>query len=616
MQIKRLKAKNVFKFDSIDVDFVKGTHLILACTNGDFSQSNGVGKSAILELVMYGLFGETIRGLNDISKNHSEKFELSIEFDDKKIVRTKNKVTVSMEGAETQTGRKTEMQRLINNLIKLDKDILMYTHIFDSEDTFFKLDDSEKKDIFMKLINVDFLDNLYDTVKGKADELRDKRTDKVIEVYENEIKDIDQVAIEEKKVHTELLAIQKEEQNIKKYMEYKKDLDNKLPKYIDLLEEVRQQKKELSALKSKISGINVQEIDNTELKKDLHSLLDNIGKYKGEISGLKSKINKMETTNVCPIFENYECEKLTIEHKNKMITEIKANMLAVENNMAIATNRKIEIENKISAQEKSLLEYSGLMADFESGKKIYKADKQRMEQLRDELRELTKANAAIRHYKDIKISLQDIRVKQMQYAEIQAKYKLMLDKQEKLKKMVIENDIVKKQMEDMDIIKKIFGKDGLKQFAVSKVVEFLESEINNMVIRIFPEMSIKIITDFNVDKKNMLKIKIIRKGIESEIKEFSKGERRVFEIIFQIAMYKLFSKFNQQQINIMFFDEAFDSIDDYNKSVVTDILGLLNNEEKTIFIISHDKQMKQYFDKLLVVDSDGDNSWIKKQEVI
>ena len=616
MQIKKLKAKNVFKFDSIDVDFVKGTHLILASTNGDFSQSNGVGKSAILELVMYGLFGETIRGLNDISKNHSEKFELSIEFDDKKIVRAKNKVTVSMEGAETQTGRKTEMQRLINNLIKLDKDILMYTHIFDSEDTFFKLDDSEKKDIFMKLINVDFLDNLYDTVKGTADELRDKRTDKVIEVYESEIKDIDQVAIEEKKVHTELLAIQKEEQNIKQYMEYKKDLDNKLPKYIDLLEEVRQQKKELSALKSKISGINVQEIDNTELKKDLHSLLDNIGKYKGEISGLKGKINKMETTNVCPIFENYECEKLTTEHKNKMITEIKANMLVVENNMTTATNSKIEIENKISAQEKSLLEYNGLMTDFESGKKIYKADKQRMEQLRDELRELTRVNAGIRHYKDIKISLQDIRVKQMQYAEIQAKYKIMLDKKEKLNKMVIENDIIKKQMEDMDIIKKIFGKDGLKQFAVSKVVEFLESEINNMVIRIFPEMSIKIITDFNVEKKNMLKIKIIRKGIESEIKEFSKGERRVFEIIFQIAMYKLFSKFNQQQINIMFFDEAFDSIDDYNKSVVTDILSLLNNEDKTIFIISHDKQMKQYFHKLLVVDSDGDNSWVKKQEVI
>jgi DNA repair exonuclease SbcCD ATPase subunit len=611
MILKRLTAKNVFKFDKIDITFKEGTYIILASTNGNFSQSNGVGKSAVLELVVFALFGETIRGLNDISKNHTEKFEVTLEFDDKKITRNQSKVKFEMNGAEPQIGRKTEMQKMISNIIKLDKQMLQFTHIFDSDDTFFKLDDSDKKNVLMKLINVDFLDALYDKVKDVADELKKKRHDNTIEIFKEEVKDIDGVAQKEKKAHADLMAVQGEEENIRKYITYKRDLDARLPKYVDLIKSIRSQRKKLSALKTEVESFKVKEVDTDKLKKCLQNLTENIGKYKGKIDSLKQKKVKLQTTDACPVFEDFQCDKLTLEHKKSMLESLEIEMQGIVTEMSVDVADKTNAEAGIREADRATLKYNELKSDFDGGKKVYKADKERAEQLKEEIRALVDTNKDVRKYKDCKISLQDIRIKQMEFADIQAKYKMMLDKQKKLGELIEKNDLVKKQMLEMEVIKKIFGKDGLKQFAVSKIVSFLQTEINNMLSRIFPNMTVNIITDFDVDKKNMLKIKITRNGHESEMKEFSKGERRIFEIVFQIGMYRLFSKFSQQYISVMFFDEIFDPIDDHNKNIVTDILGLLENEDKTIFVISHDKNMKQYFDKVMVVDSDGDNSWLK-----
>lgn len=613
MQLKKLTATNVFKFDKLELDFEKDTYLILASTNGDFAQSNGVGKSAVLELVVFALFGETIREILDISKNHTGKFEVCLEFDDKKITRNHSKVKFEMKGAEPQIGRKTEMQKLINTMIKLDKDMMMYTHIFDSDDTFFKLDDGDKKEVLMKLINVDFFDALFDKVDKVAKDLKEKRHDNTIEIFKEELKDINIIADKEKKAHEDLLAVQGEEEKIRRYIEYKRDLDNKLPKYKDLTQSVRSQRTKLRALKAQVDKFQVEDVDIDKLKKCLQNLTENIGKYKGKISSLKEKKVKLQTTDACPVFEGFECDKLTLEHKKGMLDDLDIQILGEQTEMDIDIKDKVKAEESIKEAESATLKFNELKSDFEGGKRVYQGDKQRTEQLRDEIRELTAKNKDVRKYKDCKISLQDIRIKQMDFANIQAKYKMMLDKQNKLSELTEKNELVKKQMAELEVIKKIFGKDGLKQFAVSKIVSFLQTEINNMLSRIFPNMSVNIITDFNVDKKNMLKIKIIRNGHESEMKEFSKGERRIFEIIFQIAMYKLFSKFSQQSISVMFFDEVFDPIDEHNKTIVTDILGLLDNEDKTIFVISHDKGMKQYFDRMLVVDSDGDNSWLKAE---
>jgi DNA repair exonuclease SbcCD ATPase subunit len=139
---------------------------------------------------------------------------------------------------------------------------------------------------------------------------------------------------------------------------------------------------------------------------------------------------------------------------------------------------------------------------------------------------------------------------------------------------------------------------------------YLENEINSMLMSIFPGMQIKFYTNLNVDKRNMLKIKVIRQGNEVDFSEFSAGERRIFEVIFQVCLTKLFEQFSNTNINIFWFDEVLDPLDMSNSNLVVDLIKLIGEEDKTVFVISHKEHIQQLFDNKLVIESDGVNSWI------
>jgi len=609
MKIKRLYAENVFKFDKIDINFEQDTFLILANTDGDFSKSNGVGKSAVMELVIFALFGKTIRGLNDISKYHTGKFKVELEFDNNKIIRTDKRVKFQTGDADPHMGRKTEMQKYINNRLKLDYDMLAYTYIFDSDNTFFNLDDSSKKNILMKLISIDFIDDLYEKVKDKLSDMNKNRLDKMIEIYVEELKDIDKVKIKEEKTRRELLNIQAEEDGIRKYLEFKKQVDKDAPRYKEMIDENKSRRRKLKVIKQELAEHNMDE-EIEELQKELGTLKDKRSQAGVKEDNACEKLNSFVDTPKCPTCDS----DLSEEYRGKFKMKYESERQKAEKEYLKYEVLVKKLEEEIKVKKKSKIDYDNKKVDFEAGKKKYYDVKAQIKDLRDEIRKFVRDYKEYRKYKDSKVSLQDIRTKQIEFADVQAQYKMLLDKQAKLEEYKKTNNKLKKNIEDFEVIKKVFGKDGLKQFAVAKIVDFLQGEINDMLIKIFDDMTIKIDTDFNVDKRNTMKIRVVRKGQESELKEFSKGERRVFEIVFQIAMYKLFSKFSQTDISIMFFDEIFDPIDGHNSGIITDILSLLDTEDKTIFVISHDDEMKRYFKNHLIVSSDGENSWIGEKK--
>ena len=85
MKIKKIKAKNVFRYKKFDLEFDDKVYLVLGKVDGNFDKSNGAGKSAITDIMYYGLYGKTLRGQNDISTDHKGDSKVLIEFDNKKI---------------------------------------------------------------------------------------------------------------------------------------------------------------------------------------------------------------------------------------------------------------------------------------------------------------------------------------------------------------------------------------------------------------------------------------------------------------------------------------------------------------------------------------------------
>ena len=184
MELKSLKAKNVFRFDEIEVNF-KETTLIIASTNGDFEKSNSVGKSAIVELVFFGLFGKLLRDDFEISKHNSGNYYVEVCIDNMKIVRTEKQTLLYMDNQEV-VGRKKEIQQMINNYIGLNSEIYKYAGIFTTFTSFFGLSDSQKKDLLLSILNINFLDLVYDEIKEDVDKLKENNVEILIEKYTEE----------------------------------------------------------------------------------------------------------------------------------------------------------------------------------------------------------------------------------------------------------------------------------------------------------------------------------------------------------------------------------------------------------------------------------------------
>jgi DNA repair exonuclease SbcCD ATPase subunit len=88
--------------------------------------------------------------------------------------------------------------------------------------------------------------------------------------------------------------------------------------------------------------------------------------------------------------------------------------------------------------------------------------------------------------------------------------------------------------------------------------------------------------------------------------ELSTGQGRILEIIFQIALTDLFELVNGDSINIAFFDETFDALDEDNISKISNIIKILEETGKTVLIISHNEKVKQYFNNFIIVEqNDG-----------
>src|SRR5271157_3915631 len=292
MKIKRLYAKNVFLYDELDLKFDNEIYLILACTkekvkkavNGvvqdvienNFDKSNGVGKSAIIELIMYALFGKTLRGENEISKYHSGKFYIELEFDDNKIIRTEKGITLYIKG-EKYERKKMQGQSLIDDFLKLDFDMLNYTNIFTADTNFFKLDDGDKKEVLMKLINIDFIDEVYDKVEERAKNLRESKLDNIIEIYTNELKNIDEVTKQENNARKELESVQSLEEGIKKFIEFKNQLKVKVPNYIELIDTIKERRNKLVSMKGKLQ-IEAPNLEIEDLQKELYKIMDEISR--------------------------------------------------------------------------------------------------------------------------------------------------------------------------------------------------------------------------------------------------------------------------------------------------------------------------------------------------
>jgi DNA repair exonuclease SbcCD ATPase subunit len=608
MKIESLKGKSVFRYDKFTLPFDNKVYLVLGKIDNDYDGSNGAGKSALIDILLYGLYGKTLRkGITDISKDHCGEMKVRVDFDGKTIQREKNGGENAVRffiGDEEQIGLKKELQNYISDTI--DYDLFRMITIFTPKNNFFVLNDTEKKDLLITFTNNDNIDRIYEMAKKDYDELKALNVDMLIENYKNSLKQKDEIDAEFKKIEKKWDKYEKYEKGITKYQEY---VRLKKP----LMADKEEEEAKVERLREKGKKLKKLVADITTSDENMDKMITEMGEHKGQIDKYESKIEEIEA-NIKLLKDAGKCptcrQKLT--DKDKILQDYKDDISDCKQQIQINQDLLDAVKLKhMEAKDRKKAD-DALKMELNETKTLFDTAKASLEKTEVKIEGLKKQYEEYFEYKDADITLQEINEIKLKYVELKTKADNFAEREEELEKLKEQKIEVDKQIIDLEDIKKIFSKDGLKQFVIQQITDFLKDRINEMINQVFDDMEIDIRLDFS-EKRNMMNIDIHRRDTIFNIEEMSAGERRIIEMVFQIALNDLFETVNDDSVNLMIFDETFDALDKKNMHKINNMLKILEEQDKTIFIISHNEDVKKYFKNFVIVEQ---NNGVSTLEVV
>lgn len=338
INILEFGAKNYCLFrDKIEIEVKNGLNFIVG--------PNGVGKTSMLEIPIVTFFGETSKGgrINDVINNKVGKdcyMYTDFEIIDENSVKTKyrcerfgnykgqgNSAILKRNNEQPYKKGHKEVSEEISNLIA-PKKLMMNTILFPQKATglFLDLTDSERKEIFRKIIN---LEN-YPLYQKQASE-DEKEINNSIQKSDNDLE-------VQKQYLNDLQNDMKELENERYKFE-----ENKQNEISRINDEINKLKNELDRLNKSYEKYN---IDN--LNSEYRRLVQEISNINSELQNLKNQ----EQSELQNLKYNADSKKSKLNedfsvHKNQLLNERYQRLEKVNQTTQQSINEHYEAINKL-----------------------------------------------------------------------------------------------------------------------------------------------------------------------------------------------------------------------------------------------------------------------------
>jgi len=600
MHINELKAKSVFSYEKFNLLFDNKVYLVLGKINDNVDKSNGAGKTSIINILHKALYDKTIKkGIRDISMNHCGDMKIAVMFDDKKIIR-------GMAGGKNYVELYENDEKLVEKKTNFADDFVDYELFklittFTTKHNFFVLDDSVKKDLIISLTNNDIIDRVYDRVSEDLKRAEEKNFDLLIEEYTKSLITYDETKKNFKLIESKMEKLLKFEEYISAYQHFLRARQALFEQYFEHKENYIETLDKGKKLRSVVDGI--KKIDLEKQLNEMSEYKENISKHESTIGDIEEKIEFIQEGK-CPatgeICKDIKDNKKMLEKYNDKIKDCKGQIKINNDLLETKKLQYVERKQKKEADDEILLEYNKTKAKFEEIKKSYMHDRKLILELYMKYNKYFEA----KFYDITQGDINDAKFTYSQLKERLASLNEMKEKLVSLKEAKQKND---EKVEKLREIKKIFSKDCIKQFVLQKVTDFLVEQINEIVSKVFENMEVDIKLEFS-GKRNLMNIEIKRDDSVFDIEELSSGEQVILQLAFQLALNNLYELSSGQSINVLFIDEVLDLLDKTNVEKVADIVKLLSELNKTVFVISHNEYVKKYFEHFVVVSKNEGTS--------
>lgn len=560
--IKKIKFKNIMSVGNnfAEIDLSENLLTLIVGRNKDIGtegSGNGVGKSSIIQALMYGLYGEPLT--DDIKKDklvnftNKKNMEIIVWFEkdgvEYRIERGRkplyNKFFINNQEYEEQDetlGTSKTTQEYITEILGISYDLSKNIMILDTFNRpFLALKDKEQRPIIEELLSITILSKKADTLS------------KQLKVVKSDIK------VEEGKISGFIQNNDRIEKNIEnlifKESIWEKDIDNTISnqqKYINTLMDIDIDKELENHEKTNTINKIEEEIVN------LLSIVDNLNstiEKNNNILLSKQKSLKDVENHKCP-----ECEQ-DLKHdqifekiKNNLTTEIKT---LKEENEQHSEDLKL-IEDEILKQSDILVEYGSPPELYYNNIKDVYGHKSKLEKSLYELEELQK--------RENPYTLQINSLKETSIIDID--YSIINE--------------LNSTKDHIDFLIKLLTSN--ESFIRKKIIEQNIALLNKNLITYLEKMMLPHIITFNSD----LSVNIVLDGNEYDFGLLSKGEKNRVMLSVSWAFRDTWESLNGS-INLWFFDEVIDQgMDTQGITSALEVLdNFVNDRNKDVFLISH-----------------------------
>lgn len=536
---------------------------------------NGKGKSTILSALVWAIYGKNLKGVSEVNTweqvrpkdykgtkvqvyfqkdSHTYKIVRCQKYDEvlEDGAKGKDRLIFMKDGDIVDIKGKGKIQDFINREIGLSYTLFMNSIMFGQGiKRLIQESNSDKKKIFEEVFDLEFL-NL---AKGIA--LQDKN---------NLISQINEV--------------EHESQMLKKELEANKEA------YFDMRDreksfkqKIKEERRELKQDREKLTKLLIEK-QQKQIKDEVEASLQiKIKKQNELILDLRSKIKDAKNLSNVPL--------------KKVIKELVIQLEAGHYKRALRDAKSI----------------------YKAFSDLDKYDKEYQEAL-ERLEELSSVND---RYKKLKSDCDDIasdiasidedlaKLKQEKLKVMSPKYKQKLKEIRKnLRK--VDEDFHNKELELENynwLINDPLGNNGIKAYLFDSSLEFL----NKCLDKYSEVLGFRI--EFNIDlgtaRKEFVTL-IERDGMIIDYDELSGGEKTLCNFSMALAMHEALTA--SKGVNIILFDEVFESLSSDNVELVTSLIRKYS-EGKTVFVITHLEGVVFSHSKILQVTKEKGLSYYK-----
>jgi len=640
MEFINLEAENFLIIGSASVKLNnRGLTIIEGVNNDDTtSESNGSGKSSIVEAIYWCLFGDTLRSLEKsddiVNSNIGKNCRVKLSFKEggkdyeverfRKHSKYKNNLYLTINGVDSRGKDNKDTQRYIEDIIVVDKVTFAASIVFGQGYSknlrrFGELTDKEQKECLEKVLDLEIFSVAHNVTKRKfaalssdlgklevnctnlANKYKSCKTN--FESFKDKRDSFDSEKQEKlESIQAKISLIDSRVDGLKQELENFIGVD---------LEDLQKEILELGEVKSSL-GLRKEKLIESynEKKVKLTTTYNSISKHIDGLCGRKEKLASEDLHGE----ECFYCGGRVLERTVRKAAE------GIDFEIDDNKRSLSEVETKLRKLNKA----------FKKRKLSMEDDVDQINQLlilkNKEVLESTKANEKKIEIKSSIKSLGDKRLLLLEKLAEEGEREnpwteLVKENKEELERIKEEHKVEKEaydakhqELTHLEFWKKGFSRTGVRSFMLDRVIPFLNDK-TNYYLGILTDGGVSVTFSATKvlgsgERRESFNVSVNNHKASQTYKGNSGGERRRIDLAIALAINDLIALRSGRSFNLVLLDEVFENVDETGSYYVIKVLEEIAKKKSSVFVITHQQSLSDYFHNRLLVERKDGQSYV------